>query len=74
MTGFPTPLWFPIVAVVAIPLAFVLKRWYRRDAQRSLFALCLLLAFVSPWLAIAAFVAVRFANFLLQRGPRTQSN
>jgi hypothetical protein len=74
MAGLPSPISFLIVALVAITAGIALKRWYGNDAGRSLFLLCLMLAFVSPWLALAAFVAARVPGILFQRGPRIRGN
>jgi hypothetical protein len=74
MTGFPSMLSFLIVALVVIPFGLVLRSWYAKDPQRSLFVLCVLLAFVSPWLALAAFLAASVPGFLFQRGQRTRGN
>jgi hypothetical protein len=70
MTGFPSPLSFLIVAMIAVPLGIALRHWYAKDPDRSLFVLCIMLAFVSPWLAVAVFVATTVPGFLFQRGPR----
>jgi hypothetical protein len=74
MTGFPPLLSFEIFALVVIPLGIALKRWYGRDAGRSLVVLIVLLAFVSPWLAFAMFVFARLQGIQFQRGPHIQGN
>ncbi|HEX5122838.1 MAG TPA: hypothetical protein VFV97_06290 [Rhodanobacteraceae bacterium] len=74
MTGFPSMLSFLIVALVVIPLGIVLRGWYAKDPLRSLFVLCVLLAFVSPWLALAAFFAATVPGFVFQRGQRIRGN
>jgi hypothetical protein len=74
MSGFPSSLEFLIVAMIVISLGVALKRWYGKDAQRSLFVLCLMLAFVSPWLALAVFFAAKFPGVLFRRSPRIQGN
>jgi hypothetical protein len=70
MTGFPSPLSFLIVAMIVVPLGIALRHWYAKDPDRSLFVLCILLAFVSPWLALAVFVGATVPGLLFQRGPR----
>ena len=74
MTGFPPLLSFAIIALVVIPPGIALKRWYGRDSGRSLVVLMSLLAFASPWLALAAFVVARMPTILLQRAPHIQGN
>jgi len=73
MTGFPPLLSFVMIALIVIPLGVALKRWYGRDSARSLIVLMVLLAFVSPWLSLAAFVVARVPG-MFQRGPHIQSN
>jgi hypothetical protein len=74
MTGFPSPFPFLIVALIVIPLGVALRRWYAKDSQRSLFVLCIMLAFVSPWLALAACFLAKVPGILFQRRPRIQGN
>jgi peptidoglycan/LPS O-acetylase OafA/YrhL len=74
MTGFPNPLSFLIVASIAIPLGVMLRRWYAQDPQRSLLVLCVMLAFVSPWLALAVYVLAKSPGLLFRYGQRIQGN
>ena len=74
MIGFPSLLSFALVALVVIPLGIALKRWYGHDSGRSLVVLMVLLAFVSPWLALAAVVVARMPGIPFRRGPHIQGN
>ena len=73
MTGFPNPLSYLIVAIIVIPLGLMLRRWYAKDSQRSLLVLCIMLAFVSPWLALAVCVLAK-SPALFRYGQRIQGN
>jgi hypothetical protein len=74
MTGFPNPLSFLIVAIIVIPPGIMLRRWYAKDPRRSLLVLCIMLAFVSPWLALAVCVLAKSPGLLFRYGQRIQGN
>jgi hypothetical protein len=74
MTSFPPLLSFLIVALVVIPLGLALRAWYATDPRRSIFVLCVMLAFVSPWLALAAFAAATVPGLVFQRDQRIRGN
>jgi hypothetical protein len=74
MTGYPNPLSFLIVATIVILLGVMFRRCYAQDLQRSLFVLCIMLAFVSPWLALAVYVLAKSPGLLFRYGQRIQGN
>jgi hypothetical protein len=74
MTGFSNPFSFLIAAAIVIPLGIALRRWYAKDPQRSLFVLCIMLAFVSPWLALAVYLLAKSPGLLSRYGQRIQGN
>ena len=74
MSGFPSLVSLLAIAVVVVPLAIVLRRWYARDSQRSLLVLCILLALASPWLALVALLVVKWPGIVVHCGTRIRGN